>query len=88
MDYLKTERDISGFIEAAIAEAKDSNDIGYIPQVLGIAARAYGMMNIARETKLSRESLYNSLSKRGNPGFKTVDKVARTMGYRLSLIPK
>ena len=87
MNYLKTEDDISGFIEAAIAENAEVDDDGYIPYVLGLAARARGMMRVARETKLSREHLYNSLSRRGNPAYKTIGKIASSLGYRLTLTP-
>jgi probable addiction module antidote protein len=87
LDYLKTERDISGFLGAAAIESAEAGDADFIPYALGLAARARGMINVARETQLSREHLYRCLTKRGNPAYKTVDKIARTMGYRLALVP-
>jgi len=38
---------------------------------------------VAKETGLSRESLYRSLSAGGNPSFATVLKVAKALGLRL-----
>jgi len=50
-------------------------------------ARARGMSEIARESGLSRESLYRALSPEGNPEFNTILRVIRSMGLRLSTTP-
>jgi probable addiction module antidote protein len=41
------------------------------------------MSNVARESGLSRESLYKALSENGNPSFATVMRVARALGLQL-----
>jgi probable addiction module antidote protein len=41
------------------------------------------MTTVARETGLSRESLYRALSAGGNPSFSTVLRVASALGMRL-----
>lgn len=50
-------------------------------------AELHGMSNLARKTKLNRESLYRSFSAKGNPTVRTLDKVVTCMGYRLMLTP-
>jgi probable addiction module antidote protein len=45
------------------------------------------MSEIARESGLSRESLYRALSPDGNPEFNTILRVVRSMGLRLSTTP-
>ena len=50
---------------------------------LGEIARARGMMQLARETGLTREGLYKTLSAGGNPSFATVMKVCRALGVKL-----
>lgn len=50
---------------------------------LGVVARARGMTEIARETGLSRESLYKALSEDGNPSFATVMKVLQALSIEL-----
>ncbi|HRQ59878.1 MAG TPA: putative addiction module antidote protein [Azoarcus taiwanensis] len=55
---------------------------GGIARALGDIARAKGMSAVARETGLSRESLYKSLSENGNPSLATVLKVAKALGLR------
>jgi len=82
-DYLKTEESISGFLEAALEEG--GNDPEYIAHTLGIAARARGMTKVAKKAGLSRATLYNALSKKGNPEFSTILKVIGALGLKLKL---
>ncbi len=50
--------------------------------------RLGGMTSLARKTELSRESLYKSLSKSGNPRLNTLTKVLSASGLRLSIVAK
>jgi probable addiction module antidote protein len=52
---------------------------------LGDVSRARGMSDLARETGLTREALYRSLSADGNPELATLTKVLRAFGLRLSV---
>ncbi len=52
-------------------------------------AEAYGGLGaVAAKAGISRESLYRSLSPKGNPTLKTLIAVLNTMGLRLSVVPK
>lgn len=79
--YLKTEEDCALYLQAAIDEA--DGDPSIIVAALGDIARARGMMQLAKETGLSREGLYKALSPEGNPSFATVAKVIEALGLRL-----
>lgn len=81
-DHLKTEEDRQAYLEAALEEAGD--DPVYIAHVLGDIAKSYGMTKLAQETGLTREGLYKSFGKQGNPSFVTVSKVASAMGLKLT----
>lgn len=81
-DHLKTEDDRQAYLEAALEEAGD--DPVYIAHVLGDIAKSYGMTKLAQETGLTREGLYKSFGKQGNPSFVTVSKVASAMGLKLT----
>jgi len=67
-----------------MADAFETQDAGYIAHALGVVARAKGMAQIARETGLSRESLYRAFSDDGNPTLKTVLAVMGTLGLDLT----
>ena len=67
-----------------MAEALETNDVGYISHALGVVARTKGMAQIAEQTGLSREQLYRSFSKKGNPTLKTTLAVMRALGVELT----
>ncbi len=78
-EHLETEEDLALYLEAAL----EDGDPAVVAAALGDIARAKGMKEIARETGLGRESLYQALSPEGNPEFATVLKVIRALGLRL-----
>ena len=84
-DYLKSEEGIRRYLETCFAEAGD--DPALIAHALGVVARARGMMQLSRDTGISREGLYKALSEGGNPSFATVIKVTRALGFRLAPVP-
>ncbi len=80
-DQLRTKAEMAAYLDAWLAEAPD--DAKGIARALGDIARARGMTQVARDTGLSRESLYKALSDGGNPSLATVLKVAKALGLRL-----
>lgn len=57
--------------------------------MLRALAEAYGGLGaVAAKAGISRESLYRSLSPKGNPTLKTLVAVLNTLGLRLSVVPK
>ena len=83
--YLKTDEDIQLYLEACLEEAGD--DPALIVHALGVIARARNMNQLARDTGLTREGLYKTLSSEGNPSFSTVAKVAKALGFKLTVQP-
>ncbi|SOE51040.1 FIG045511: hypothetical antitoxin (to FIG022160: hypothetical toxin) [plant metagenome] len=73
------------YLDACIEES--DGDAAFIAKALGDVARAQGMSKVARETGLSRESLYKSLSGEREPDFSTVLKVLKALGIRFHAIP-
>lgn len=84
-DYLKSDADAVAYLEAAMEEAGD--DAAFIAEALGTIARARGMVQLAKETGLTREGLYKALSASGNPSLDTVLKVMKALGMRFSPRP-
>ena len=80
-EYLKTPKDIRDFLNAAL---KDGTDEEFI-HALSIASRAMGMAEVAKKAGVTRASLYKSLSGEGNPGFKTISKVTKALGFRIAV---
>ena len=80
-DDLKSEADVAAYFEICLEE--DPGDGSLIRRALGDIARARGMSQLARDTGISREGLYQALSAKGNPEFATVLKVIRALGLKL-----
>jgi probable addiction module antidote protein len=80
-EHLRTPEEMAAYLDAWLEQAPD--DVGGLARALGDIARAKGMTQVAKETGLSRESLYRALSADGNPSFATVRKVTKALGLRL-----
>ena len=73
-----------GFVCARYKPATDDRAAGLL--ALRTVAEAYGgLAVVAAEAGISRESLYRTLSPKGNPTLKTLLAVLKTVGLRLSV---
>ena len=79
VDYLKTDKDMADYLEAAMEDGNPS----VIATAIGNIARAKGMTEVARKAGIGRVSLYKALSPDGNPEFATILKVVKALGLRL-----
>lgn len=79
-NHLRTPKEMALYLDACIDES--DGDAAFIARALGDIARAQGMARVARNSGLSRESLYKALSGERNPDFATVLKVSRALGLR------
>jgi probable addiction module antidote protein len=84
-EHLKTEEDIQLYLEACIEESGD--DPNGIIHAFSVIARARNMSQLAKDTGLTREGLYKALSPDGNPTFATINKVAKALGFKLTVQP-
>lgn len=82
-DYMQSDEDCALYLQACIDEAPD--DAALFSKALGDVARARGMMQLARDTGITREGLYKALGEQGNPSLSTVLKVLRALGMRLQI---
>lgn len=81
-DYLRSEADMVAYLAACMEEAGD--DPAFIAAALGNIARARGMVQLAKDTGMTREGLYKALSAEGNPSLGTVLKVMKALGMKLT----
>ena len=81
-EHLRTPEEMAAYLQACIEEA--DGDAAFIAKALGDIARAQGMTQVARDSGLSRESLYKALSGERSPSFDTILKVVTALGLKLS----
>jgi probable addiction module antidote protein len=81
-EFLETPEEMAAYLEACIQQS--DGDAAFIAKALDDLARAKGMRQVARESGLSRESLYKPLSGDRSPTFDTILKVISALGLQLS----
>ena len=82
-NYLKTPEDRAAYLEAAV----EDGDASMIAEALGDIARAIGVSELSRQTGVSREAIYKSLVRGGNPTLETASKIAKALGLKLAVVP-
>jgi probable addiction module antidote protein len=84
---LRADHDLAvEYLKAAIESLDNPDDRSAGLLALRTIAEAYGGLGaVAAEAGISRESLYRTLSPKGNPTLKTLIAVLKTVGLRLSV---
>ena len=65
-------------------EAAEENDPALILHALAQVAKAHGVSRMAKKVSLSRMGLYKTLSKKGNPEFRTFLGILSASGLQMS----
>ena len=77
------------FLQIAMESLDNPEERGGALLSIRAVAEAYGGLGaVAAQAGISRESLYRSLSPKGNPTLKTLVAVLKTLGLRLSVTEK
>lgn len=79
--YLQNEASIAAYLEAVL----EQGDSSLFLDALGDVAKARGMSRLAKESGLTRESLYRSLSSGSQPRFETIQRVLHALGVKIHL---
>ena len=65
------------FFKACVGE--DLGDGSLVRRALGEMAKAKGMVQLAKETGLSKQCLYRALSPEGSPKFETIFRISKAL---------
>ena len=83
-EFLRSDAAIAAYIEEMLVDG----DPRFVPIALRTVAEAVGgMAALAEKTGLSRETLYRTLSDRGNPRLDTLASILAAFNLRLSVRP-
>ena len=80
--YLDSEEAISEYLAACLEDFS----LDAFLLALGDVAKARGMTQLAKDTGLSRASLYKTLSPGNKPQFETIAKITSALGVPLSIM--
>jgi probable addiction module antidote protein len=84
-DYLKTKKDVVAYLNAAL---EDGEPAVLLEALRNVAQSQGGMGALAKAAGVSRESLYRTLSRRGNPKIETVMELMRALGLKFTVEPR
>jgi probable addiction module antidote protein len=84
-DYLKTKEDMVEYLNAAI---EDGNERVLLMALRNVVDSLGGMTRLAKETGLTRESLYRTLSEKGNPRLSSLVAMLHYMDLELAVRPR
>lgn len=80
-DYLDSDETIQEYFR----QVMEDGDPDEIIRALGHIARARGMVQLAKDTGLGRESLYKTFSEGSKPRFETIMRVTKALGLTLTV---
>jgi probable addiction module antidote protein len=72
------------YLSAAYADSPEA----FLVALRDVAEAQKGMANVAKKARVNRESLYRTLSERGNPTLNTVGSVLEALGIAVKFEPK
>ena len=86
LESLKDKAEAETYLQVALDEyQKDGNNEALMVALRHVAQAQGGMAQLAEKTKLSRETLYRTLSKKGNPKLQTLGKLLKGLGFHLAI---
>ena len=81
-DYLKIQKDVVAYLNAAL---EDGEPTVLLEALRNVAQTKGGMGALAKAAGVSRESLYRTLSRRGNPKIETIMELLRALGLKFTV---
>lgn len=69
------------------AASEDDDPASYLAALRKVVEARGGIAQVAEKTHLSRETLYRTLSSRGNPTIRTLNAVLKATGLKFGVSP-
>jgi probable addiction module antidote protein len=76
------------YLQVALEEYQEDGDTkAFLTALRNIAEAQGGITKLAEETHLNRQSLYKTLSNKGNPRLNTLGSILKVLGFQLTVQP-
>ena len=86
IESLKNKKEAIAYLQVALELYQTDGNMEALLLALRLVAIARGgMAALSQKTDLSRETLYRTLSKKGNPKLQTIGKILTALGFRLAI---
>lgn len=86
LEDLKKDEEAAAYLDAALQDGEKEVFLLALRDV--VEARLGGITELAEKAGLNRESLYRTLSERGNPELSSLEAMLDSLGLRLSIETK
>lgn len=86
IEHLKNKKEALAYFNAALEDTKDGSEESQkllFIALSNIVKAQGGFSEFSEKSGLNRESLYKSLSKKGNPQWSTIQALLTSMGFEL-----
>ena len=88
LEKMKDPQEAAEYLRHSLDEyVKDGNTEAFLLAVRTVAEAQGGMTKLSRHAELNRQTLYRTLSKKGNPRINTLRSILNSLGFRLSIEP-
>ena len=85
-DLAKDKKQQEAYLEVALEDFEEEGNLENFLLALRTITKANGgFSKLAKDANLNRQSLYKSLSSKGNPTLITIDKVLNSLGFKLAV---
>ena len=85
---LQNKKEATLYLQAALEEYQnDGHTEALLLAMRNVAEAQGGLMQLAHKTHLNRESLYRTLSSKGNPKLQTLGLLLKGLGFKLNIQP-
>jgi probable addiction module antidote protein len=85
-EFKKDPKFMQGAVEDELQEYAQTGDMRYLLSTLRDVAAAKGWVWLAKETGLSRPTLYEALHGRSKPKFETITKILGALGFKILFV--
>jgi probable addiction module antidote protein len=83
---LENKKEAATYLQVALDEYQKDGDLeAFLLALRHVAEAQGGLGKLAKKTHLNRESLYKTLSKKGNPKLQTIGILLKGLGFEFSI---
>ncbi len=87
IESLQDPKEAHLYLKAAFEEYEKDRDLDILIHSIWAYAKAQGVSDLAKKSKINRQNLYRIFSGERNPRFKTLESIIRGVGFELSFQP-
>jgi len=83
---LKNKKEATAYLQVALEAYQNDDDLeAFLMALRHVAEAQGGLGKLSRKTHLNRESLYKTLSSKGNPKLQTIGILLKGLGFEFSI---